>query len=133
MYPELEEHRDDVKTILKIESERYAESRERMNALASYIKKANKKLTIDNLIEMYESDGITPEYLLEAGAIESVPDSFYTTLAGLHSERAASQVQPLPGLDSLPATRLLYYEDETIHEFEATVLKVIDKRKTRYL
>lgn len=129
MYPELEEHRDDVKTILKIESERYMESRERMHALATYIKKANKILTIDNLIEMYESDGITPEYLLEAGAIESVPDSFYTTLAGLHSERAASQIQKqLLGLDGLPATRLLYYEDETIHEFEATVLKVIDKR-----
>jgi alanyl-tRNA synthetase len=105
------------------------ESRERMHALATYIKKANKKLAIDDLIEMYESDGITPEYLLEAGAIESIPDSFYTRLAGLHSERAASQVQkPLTGLEGLPATRLLYYEDETIHEFEATVIKVIDKR-----
>ena len=49
-----------------------------MVALATNIKKANKQLTIDDLIRMYESDGITPDFLLEAGAIESIPASFYT-------------------------------------------------------
>jgi alanyl-tRNA synthetase len=129
MYPELEEHRDDVKKILKIESERHLGSRERMSALATYIKKTNKKLKIDDLIKLYDSDGVTPEYLQEAGAIDSIPASFYTKLAALHSEQAAAQVQePITGLEGLPATRLLYYEDETIHEFEASVLKVIDNR-----
>ena len=61
-----------------------------MYALATYIRKADKKLTIDDLIKMYESDGITPEYLLEAGAIQSIPSSFYTKLAELHSEQAAA-------------------------------------------
>jgi alanyl-tRNA synthetase len=129
MYPELEEHRDDIKTILEIESERYLGSRERMSALATYIRKARKKLTIDDLIKMYESDGVTPEYLLESGAIQSIPSNFYTKLAELHSEQAARHSQkPIPGLEGLPATRLLYYEDETNHEFEATVLKVIDNK-----
>jgi alanyl-tRNA synthetase len=129
MYPELEEHRDDIKTILEIESERYLGSRERMYALATYIRKADKKLTIDDLIKMYESDGVTPEYLLEAGAIQSIPSSFYTKLAELHSEQAAGQIQkPIVRVEGLPATRLLYYEDETNHEFEATILKVIDNR-----
>jgi alanyl-tRNA synthetase len=129
MYPELEEHRDDIKTILEIESERYLGSRERMSALATYIRKARKKLTIDDLIKMYESDGVTPEYLLESGAIQSIPPNFYTKLAELHSEQAARHSQkPILGLEGLPATRLLYYEDETNHEFEATVLKVIDNK-----
>ncbi len=127
MYPELEEHRDVVKTILKIESERYIGSRERMQALATYIKKANKKLSIDDLITMYESDGVTPEYLQEAGVLEGIPSSFYKKLAELHSEQTAAHIQkPITGLEGLPTTRLLYYEDETIHEFEATVLKIID-------
>ena len=129
MYPELEEHRDDIKTILEIESERYLGSRERMSALAIYIRKVRKKLTIDDLIKMYESDGVTPEYLLESGAIQSIPSNFYTKLAELHSEQAARHSQkPILGLEGLPATRLLYYEDETNHEFEATVLKVIDNK-----
>jgi alanyl-tRNA synthetase len=129
MYPELEEHRDDIKTILEIESERYLGSRERMSALATYIREARKKLTIDDLIKMYESDGVTPEYLLESGAIQSIPSNFYTKLAELHSEQAARYSQkPILGLEGLPATRLLYYEDETNHEFEATVLKVIGNK-----
>lgn len=129
MYPELEDHREDVKTILKIESERYIGSRGRMVALATNIKKANKKLTIDDLIRMYESDGITPDFLLEAGAIESIPASFYTKLAALHTEHTAAQSQkPIVGVDGLSPTKLLYYEDESTREFEATVLRVVDKR-----
>jgi alanyl-tRNA synthetase len=129
MYPELEEHRDDIKTILEIETERYLGSRERMSAFATYLRKARKKLTIDDLIKLYESDGVTPEYLLESGAIQSIPSSFYTKLAELHSEQAVGHLQkPILGLEGLPATRLLYYEDETNHEFEATVLKVIDNK-----
>src|SRR5919199_1701735 len=34
MYPELEEHRQDVKKILQLEASRYSSSRERMNAVA---------------------------------------------------------------------------------------------------
>jgi alanyl-tRNA synthetase len=129
MYPELEEHRDDIKTILEIECERYLGSRERMSALATYIREARKKLTIDDLIKMYESDGVTPEYLLESGAIQSIPSNFYSKLAELHSEQAARHSQkPILGLEGLPTTRLLYYEDETNHEFEATVLKIIDNK-----
>ena len=104
-------------------------SRGRMVALATNIKKANKKLTIDDLIRMYESDGITPDFLLEAGAIESIPASFYTKLAALHTEHTAAQSQkPIVGVDGLAPTKLLYYEDESTREFEATVLRVVDKR-----
>jgi alanyl-tRNA synthetase len=129
MYPELEEHRDDVKIILGIESQRYLGARERTTALAASIKKDKKKLAIDDLIKMYESDGVTPEYLLEAGAIEGVPASFYSRLATLHSERTPARDQkPLIGSEGLAATRLLYYEDESMHEFEAMVIKVIDSK-----
>ena len=34
MYPELEEHREDVRTILQLEASRYSSSRERMNSVA---------------------------------------------------------------------------------------------------
>jgi alanyl-tRNA synthetase len=128
IYPELEEHREDVKTILRIESQRYLGARERTNALAANIKKLNKKLSIDDLIRMYESDGVTPEYLLEAGAIQNIPATFYSKLATLHSEQVpAHEEMPLIGTEGLASTRLLYYEDESTHEFEATIIKVIDR------
>ena len=129
MYPELEEHREDVRTILQIESSRYVGSRERMNAIANSIKVNKKKLLVDDLIRMYESDGITPDFLMEVGAIENIPSTFYTKLAELHVTQIATQTQkPIYGLDGLAPTRLLYYEDESIREFTSKVLKVVDMK-----
>jgi alanyl-tRNA synthetase len=129
MYPELEEHRQDVRTILGLESGRYSGSRERMNGIVASLKsKKSGELQVSDLIRMYESDGITPDYLAEQGVIASVPSTFYTKLAELHTNVSggAEKAKPVRGLDGLPATRLLYYEDESIREFEANVLKVVD-------
>jgi alanyl-tRNA synthetase len=129
MYPELEDYREDVRTILQIESSRYIGSRERMDSIAASIKNNKKKIIVEDLIRMYESDGVTPDFLMEAGAIESIPSTFYTKLAELHTNQASTQVQqPIYGLENIAPTRLLYYEDESIRKFTAKVLKVIDNK-----
>jgi alanyl-tRNA synthetase len=129
IYPELEEHRQDVRTILQLEASRYASSRERMNSVALSLKssKKSRELTVNDLITLYESDGITPDFLMEQGIIQSVPSTFYTKLAELHTSQISSQTsKPIRGLEGLPPTNLLYYEDESIREFHAKVLKVVD-------
>lgn len=129
MYPELEDYREDVRTILQIESSRYIGSRERMDSIAASIKNNKKKIIVEDLIRMYESDGVTPDFLMEAGAIESIPSTFYTKLAELHTNQASTQAQQsIYGLENLAPTRLLYYEDESIRKFTAKVLKVIDNK-----
>jgi alanyl-tRNA synthetase len=129
MYPELDEHREDVRTILQIESSRYIGSRERMNAIATSIKSSKTKVMVDDLIRMYESDGITPDFLVEAGAIENIPSTFYTKLAELHTHQIATQVQKsVYGLDGLLPTTLLYYEDQSTREFTSKTLKVIENK-----
>jgi alanyl-tRNA synthetase len=129
MYPELEEHREDVRTILQIESGRYIGSKERMNAIATSIKTTKKKVTVNDLLRMYESDGITPDFLMEVGAIENIPSSFYTNLAELHiSQTSAQNQKTIYGLDGILPTRLLYYQDDSIREFTSNVIKVVDKK-----
>ena len=129
MYPELEDYRDDIRTILQIESSRYIGSRERMDSIAASIKNNKKKIIVEDLIRMYESDGVTPDFLMEAGAIESIPSTFYTKLAELHTSQASTQAQqPIYGLENLAPTRLLYYEDESIRKFTAKVLKIINNK-----
>ncbi|AIF83352.1 alanyl-tRNA synthetase [Candidatus Nitrososphaera evergladensis SR1] len=132
MYPELEEHRQDVRTILGLESGRYSGSRERMNGIVSSLKaKKSGELAVSDLIRLYESDGITPDYLVEQGVIPSVPSTFYTKLAELHTSVAgggAEKAKPVRGLEGLPATELLYYKDESIREFDAKVLKIVDNK-----
>ncbi len=129
MYPELEDRRQDVRTILQLESSRYVGSRERMNTISASLKaKQAGSLSVTDLIRLYESDGITPDFLVEQGVIASVPQTFYTNLAELHTSQAAAgqASKPIRGLEGLPATRLLFYEDESIREFEAKVLRVVD-------
>ena len=85
-YPELDEKREDVKQILKIESARYEESKVHMKKKAEKIREKGTP-TVDELIRFYESDGITPEYLKEVDAIEEVPSSFYSKIIRFTSIR----------------------------------------------
>lgn len=128
IYPELEEHRDEVKTILGIETHRYYESTERMKGIANGLEKGKKQLTDEDLIKLYESDGITPDFLKEQGVIQSIPSNFYNRLAALHTEQALQQApKPIAGVDNIEPTRLLFYEDQNMMEFEAKIIRVVDK------
>ena len=126
IYPELEEHRDEVKTILGIETNRYHESIERMKSIANNLTKGKKQLSDEDLIKLYESDGITPDFLKEQSVIASIPSNFYTKLAALHTEQALQQApKPIVNVDGIEPTRLLFYEEQTMTEFEAKIVKVI--------
>ncbi|MCV0412815.1 alanine--tRNA ligase [Nitrosarchaeum sp.] len=124
-YPELDEKRQDVKTILKLESERYVESKVRMGKMAERLKGKGRAPTVDELITLYESDGITPEYLREIDVISEIPSSFYAKLSDLHQSDKKKDIEQLP-LDDLPETEMLFYKDDPM-EFDAKVLKVFDK------
>ena len=125
-YPELEETRNDVKTIIGIERERYNESKTRMKSIASTLKNQDKKLTIDELIRLYESDGITPDFLKETQIITEIPTTFYERLSDLHQSEKQEKKEDLD-LKGIPDTELLYYQQDP-EEFEAKVLKVIKNK-----
>ena len=124
-YPELDAKRQDVKTILKLESERYVESKIRMGKMAVRLKEKGRALTVDELITLYESDGITPEYLKEIEVISEIPSSFYVKLSDLHQSDKKKDVEQLP-LENIPETEMLFYKDDPMG-FDAKVLKVFDK------
>jgi alanyl-tRNA synthetase len=124
-YPELDEKREDVKKILKIESARYEESKGHMKKKAEKIREKGTP-TVDELITFYESDGITPEYLKEVDAISEVPSSFYSKLSDLHQSEKKKAITELP-LEQLPETETLFYKDDPM-EFEAKVIKVFDEQ-----
>ncbi|MHA7647820.1 alanine--tRNA ligase [Nitrosopumilus sp. S4] len=124
-YPELDEKREDVKKILKIESQRYEESKVHMKKKAEKIREKGVP-SVDELITLYESDGITPEYLKEVDAIEEIPSSFYSKLSDLHQSEKKKAIEELP-LEELPETDTLFYKDDPM-EFDAKVIKVFDNQ-----
>jgi len=121
-YPELEKTREDIKTIIGIESDRYENSKLRMEKIVS---KLNQKPTVDDLIRLYESDGVTPDYLKEMKVISDIPSTFYSKLSELHQSKKQKE-QDQVSLEGLPDTELLYYGDDP-KEFDANVLKSFDK------
>jgi alanyl-tRNA synthetase len=130
MYPELYEHKNDVRTIIKIESGRYSSSKVRMYSIAKSMLTTKKSPSVEDLIRMYESDGITPDFLLETGVIEKIPPDFYLKLAELHTSHESKRVPVVETFTGLKSTRLLYYEDASIREFDARILRIV---KGRYM
>ena len=120
-YPELEKTRDDVKEIIRIESERYENSKQRMEKIARSL---SKEPTVDDLIRLYESDGVTPDYLKEMNVIPEIPSTFYSKLSELHQGKNQKEQKDFP-LQDIPNTELLFYSDDP-KEFDAKVLKSFD-------
>ncbi len=133
LYPELNDFRNDIFTILDIESRRFDETQSRIHTISAKIKKENNKLEMNDLIRLYESDGITPDYLVETGLLNSVPPNFYTKLSDLHSsihltKKVKNEIK-IPDdldLDSLTKTNLIYYHDPTKFVFESKIIKKIN-------
>jgi len=117
-YPELENTREDVKEIISIETDRYGSSKQRMEKIVS---KLDREPNAEDLIRLYESDGVTPEYLKEMKVISEVPSTFYSKLADLHQSKKQKERVTLP-LEEIPDTELLFYGDDP-REFNAKVLK----------
>ena len=120
-YPELEKTREDVKTIIEIESGRISESHARIRKIVHNLKQT--EISTDALLTLYESDGVLPEYLQEENI--KVPDDFYTRLDDLKQSRKEEKKEQLP-VEGLPETEMLFYGDDPM-EFEAKVLKAFDK------
>ena len=116
-YPELENTREDVKEIISIETGRYESSKQRMEKI---VNKLDKDPSVDDLIRLYESDGVTPEYLKEMKVISEIPSTFYSRLADLHQSKKQKDQVILP-LEGISDTELLFYGDDP-REFEAKVL-----------
>jgi len=126
MYPELEEHRSDVTEVLKVEEARFTSSAERVSKLVSTISSEGKQLSVDDMIKLYDSDGVTPEQLIEAGAKVTLPEGFYEKVQARHLTRKVDEPAPQFDTRGIPATKLLYYEEAAPLDFTAKVQKIFD-------
>ena len=124
-YGELDSKRDDIKKILEIESGRFEESRASMKKKADRVLNKGGSLGVDDLIRLYESDGITPEYLIEMNVINETPSEFYTKLSDLHQSDKKRDIEAFPIDNEMAETRMLFYEDDP-DVFDAKVLKAWD-------
>ena len=124
MYPELEEHREDVAKVLEVEASRYASSSERVSKIVSSLSLGGMQVPTEQLIRLYDSDGGTPEQLADAGVVIEKPEDFYEQVQARHITRKVEEPRRKFDTDGVPATKLVYYDEGAEFAFKAKVLKV---------
>lgn len=142
-FPRLKEMQGEIVEMLKVEEEKFDETIRRGEGLVKRISgelkaKRKKEIPVETLTELYDSHGLPPEIVQQAAEKEGlkvdVPDNFYALIAQRHmqvskpvEEEEAKREEWLENaVSALPGTRLLYYEDQYMREFEGKILKVLD-------
>ena len=141
-YPHLKEMQNEIVEMLKVEEEKFQETIKRGEGMVKRIStelkaKKKKEIPIETLTELYDSHGLPPEIVKQAAENEGlkveVPDNFYALIAQRHmqvskpaEEENVKQEEWLENaVSNIPETKLLYYQDQYVKEFEAKVLKVL--------
>ena len=128
-FPDLRENRSEIIKLVDVEQEKYRETLVKGRGIVQRLEaseKAKKKITEEELVELYDSHGLNPEVVAEfASHPVTIPDDFYKKVAARHSKVERDELEPeikLP--EGLPATKLLFYKDPSKYKFRAKVLAV---------
>ena len=97
------------------------------------MQKSNQPVNEDNLIKLYDSDGITPEFIRDQGLNIDIPANFYAKVTERHILNKTEKPKRSFDIDKLPETRPLFYENQELTEFEGQVLQVYDDSKHSFI
>jgi alanyl-tRNA synthetase len=134
-FPEIGEHRDDLRRVVEAEIERYREAIDRARMTIrrheAKLRSEGGRVTGDDLLQWYDSLGVPPDVAVEELANPpAIPEDFYARVAARHeSERPTTDyVDASEGFPAAPAsvpeTEVLYYLDPYTVSFEAHVVHV---------
>ncbi|WP_042705745.1 alanine--tRNA ligase [Methanomicrobium mobile] len=128
-----------IREIISNEIEKYNQTMQRgtriVQKIAGTYKKQNSAIPLKELMTLYDSHGIPPETVRDIAKEENteidLPDNFYSLVADLHSEseseeKADPYAEIRQRINSLPATRRMYYEQTSDMEFDAMVIDSFD-------
>lgn len=132
IFPEVSEHLDEIREILNVEKEKFYTTKEKAGKILEKILKKGE-ISTETLIELYDSNGISPDMVKNAakryGVKVSIPDDFYSLVVERHEiteQVHATGKEVELDLEGIPETKSLYYYDYTETSNKAKVLKIID-------
>jgi len=119
-FPELLENLDDVFNIIAVEKRKYKKARKKVE---KELKKVvvSKKISKEKLIELYQSHGVNPELLQEAAESAGIT---FSIPRFKEVQKEVEKPEHEPHIFPSYETEQLYYVDERIREFSATVIDV---------
>jgi alanyl-tRNA synthetase len=142
-FPQIKEMRNEIIEMVKVEEDKFEETIKRGQGMVKRIsdelkEKGKKEISPETLTELYDSHGLPPEIVKQAAENENVkveiPDDFYTLIAQRHmqvskpvEEKNVFEERLKKLVEKIAPTKLLYYQDQYMTDFEAKVLKVLEK------
>ncbi|MFP3289588.1 MAG: alanine--tRNA ligase [Candidatus Micrarchaeota archaeon] len=128
LYPELSENIDVFRKVVEIERKRYDNSKEHARKIVSDLLAKKKELSAETIKNLYESHGVTPEFLKsvaeEKGVSIEIPENIYSSIIESDFARKEKEKKINIELPELPKTEQLYYSFAT--ESKSTILFVKD-------
>ena len=122
-YTELKEE-GSLYDIIQVERKRYQEGKEKGRKIVEKMIRQGEGISTQKLVELYDSQGISPELIREISPEIKVPDNFYKLVEELHESSKTTEVEEKMELPAgLPETKLEYYETNNT-EFKANVVKI---------
>jgi len=131
-FPELAENRDGILKLIEIEKKKYRETlskgRNIVKNMEKDLKKKRKKIGTKELVELYDSHGLSPDVVNEFTSSEiAIPKNFYAEVAARHESVAPEEEAAVSIPKGVPETRTRYYENKRKQRFRAKIVKVLDK------
>ncbi|MBW3012672.1 alanine--tRNA ligase [Candidatus Woesearchaeota archaeon] len=134
VFPELMDGLEQVRKILDVEEEKFKSTRQKSRLIIQNIIETKQKIDAKKLLELYDSQGISPEMIREeamkAGQEVIVPENFYKLVAERHEKtehEAATHREEYIDFGEIPETDVLYYDDYLVTEFKAKVIAQVGK------
>jgi alanyl-tRNA synthetase len=145
-FPQIKAMQSEIVKMLKSEEEKFHDTLKRGEDMVKRVAfdlktKGTGKLSETTLTEFYDSHGLPPDIVKQVAEKEGiqvdVPENFYSLIANRHMNankptEEAEQIQIdkilKENAETLPPTEQLYYVDAYLKEFEAKVLKIINKK-----
>lgn len=123
LFPNLKENKEQIEKVLRVEIERYKQTKERSKRIVESYVRAGKIPSEEELIKLYDSEGITPEQLKDVGLEIEIPIDFYSKITEMHMREKPKEEKIPFEIKGLTETRLLFYENTDLLKFKAKVLR----------
>ncbi|HYA22501.1 MAG TPA: alanine--tRNA ligase, partial [Thermoproteota archaeon] len=133
-FPHLGEQKSEILKVASVELEKYTRNYERSVELIERTQREEGPAAFqrDRLIQLYDSQGITPEEVSDiletTGTKLGVPPDFYSLVAARHTKQLQTPARPevvVSGLEKLPQTQKIYYEDPELLKSEGVVVATV--------
>ncbi|QKR00936.1 alanine--tRNA ligase [Metallosphaera tengchongensis] len=137
-FPQLIRNRDYIVDASDTEQEKFNEVLTKIPSVANALQK-RKEVGINELIQLYDSNGIPPDLLQEEmnkrGVHLEIPHNFYSIVAKSHQSAPVKKdrdiskmpVDTVEKIKNLPETEKLFYKDQYAREFDAKVVASLGK------